>query len=162
MLENINLKDFPQESGVYWLTNENDEIIYVGSSKNIYCRMRQHRSNIKRGYNGNKGKGQKELYQFLQNNFFRVEFEITENYYDLEKKLIEKYLPIFNERVLLFSEEAKKKREKSFDYKQRHVRYVNKLCNYNGAVVKLNTLALRFYRRGIPHCWSEASKYLIT
>ena len=156
MLENIKLKDFPQENGVYWFTNENDEIIYVGSSKNIRGRMGSHRANIKRGYNGNKGKGQKELYQFLQQNNFEVQFEITEKYHDLEKQLVENYKPIFNDRVILFSEEAKKKQGE----KHRN-RYVNKLCNYNGEVLKLNTLAFRFYRAGIPHYWSEASKYVI-
>lgn len=161
VLENINLKDFPQESGVYWFINEDDEIIYVGSAKNIYGRMRGHRASIKRGYNGNKGKGQKELYQFLQQNNFKVQFQITEKYHDLEKQLIEKYLPIFNEKVLLFSKEAKKKREKSLKYKQRHIKYVNKLCNYNGEIIKLGALAFRFYRAGIPHYWSEAGKYLI-
>ena len=161
MVENINLKDFPQESGVYWLIS-NDEIVYVGSSKNIYCRMRGHRSNIKRGHNGTSSPNeQRQLYQFLQSNSFTVQFEITEDYHTLEKQLIEKYKPIFNERIILFSEEAKKQRLKSDKYKRRHKKYVNKLCNYNGEIIKLNALAIRFYRAGIAHCWSEAGKYLI-
>ena len=70
MIENIVLKDFPQKSGVYCFVNMNDEVIYVGSTKNIYDRMRGHRCNIKRGCNGtNSPKEQKNLYKFLQNHF---------------------------------------------------------------------------------------------
>lgn len=156
MLENINLKDFPQESGVYWFLNEDDEIIYVGSSKNIYGRMRGHRANIKRGYNGNKGKGQKELYQFLQQNNFKIQFQITEKYHDLEKQLIEKYLPIFNEKVLLFSKEAKRKRSD-----KHHYNYCRQLVNYNGKVIQLQSLAIYFHMEGIKNSYKEASKYII-
>lgn len=158
MLENINLKDFPQESGVYLFINENDEIIYVGSSKNLYNRIRGHKSCIRKGSHDGK---KQDMYIFLQENQFEVQFQLTEKYADLEKQLMEKHKPIFNERYTPFSEEAKKQRLKSDKYKRRQKKYVNKLCNYNGEIIKLNALAIRFYRAGIAHCWSEAGKYLI-
>jgi len=39
------LEDLPKEAGVYFFYNENDELLYVGKSKNIYKRVNQHFTN---------------------------------------------------------------------------------------------------------------------
>lgn len=172
MIENIALKDFPQKSGVYCFVNMNDEVIYVGSTKNIYDRMRGHRCNIKRGCNGtNSPKEQKNLYKFLQNNEFKVNFQIVENYTDLEKQFIEKYKPIFNELYTPFSEKEKmlmrKKRQNKSRWQHREKRnklvyeYLHQICLYNGEKITLQNLGARFRNRGIPYPYVEAKKYLI-
>ena len=92
MIEDIVLVRFPKEAGVY-LFSSNDEIIYVGSSKNLYMRMMKHRSCIRQGsVHGYK----KDLYQYLQANPFTVEFQMTDNYRQLEQELVEKYNPKYN------------------------------------------------------------------
>ena len=92
MVEDIVLDTFPKESGVY-LFKANDEVIYVGSSNNLYIRMIRHRSRIKQG----SAHGyQQDLYKYLQSNPFTVEFQITDNYIQLEQELVEKYNPIYN------------------------------------------------------------------
>ena len=55
--------------------------------------MMNHRSRIKQG----SAHGYKQdLYQFLQSNPFTVEFQITDNYRQLEQELVEKYNPRYN------------------------------------------------------------------
>ena len=92
MVKNINLRDFPKESGVYWITS-NDEVVYVGSSKNLYHRMIHHRSATNKGINAERNPA---LYEFLQSNQFKVEFQTTDNYKQLEQELIEKHNPRYN------------------------------------------------------------------
>ena len=92
MVEDLVLVRFPKEAGVY-LFSSNDEIIYVGSSKNLYMRMMSHRSCIRQG----SAHGYKQdLYQYLQANPFTVEFQMTDNYRQLEQELVEKYNPKYN------------------------------------------------------------------
>jgi excinuclease UvrABC nuclease subunit len=164
MIENINLKDYPQVSGVYWFIC-NDEIVYIGSSSNLNNRMRSHKSCIRKGSHDGK---KQDMYTFLQENQFEIQFQLTEKYADLEKQLMEKHKPIFNERYTPFSEEAKKARyleqhRRSFyKHKHKHDFYMNQLCNYNGEILKLNALSARFFRQGIHHPCIEAKKYLIS
>ena len=92
MIENIKLDRFPKESGAY-LFKVNEEVIYVGSSKNLYHRMSVHKTAIKQGSeHGYK----QDLYQYLQINPFAVEFQLTDNYRQLEQGLIEQYHPKYN------------------------------------------------------------------
>ena len=117
----INLKDLPKSSGVY-LFKVNEEIIYIGSSKNLYQRMTNHKSCINKGSNG----GHKtDFYQFLQSNQFKVEFQITDNYKQLEQELIEKYNPKYNAFRAFTGCGAEKGRENEYglDY---YYKYHNK------------------------------------
>lgn len=175
MVEDIVLVRFPKESGIY-LFKANDEVIYVGSSKNLHKRMTQHRSSIRKGGNNN-GASKQELYQYLQSNPFTVEFQTTEDYRQLEQKLIEQYNPKYNnlraytgvawngnraeydkEHYQKYKEEKKQYREKNKEQKKQ---YDNQLCLYNGQTLTLCALRERFKRAGIPHPTIEAKKYLI-
>ena len=179
MIQNINLKDFPHSSGVYWIKDVDGVVIYVGSSCNLYNRMKEHRSFIKKGVNSNRNK---DLYQFLQNNQFTVEFTLEENYLQLEEQLIEKYNPKFNCRKAYtgcgsfkeyskqyyeFHKEEKKQHSKEYykshkeEMKQYYNQCNNRLCNFNGETLTLNALSKRFKRLGISHPKLEAKKYLI-
>ena len=166
MIENINLKDYPQASGVYkiiWF----GAVIYVGSSNDLYKRMSHHRGYIKQGSKDGHKKG---FYLFLQNNPFTIDFELTKNYRQREQELINYYEPIYNQNAAftgLSIEDYKKqwydlhKDERKQHDKQYHKQYDNQKCNYNGELLTLSALAKRFARQGIKHPTQEAKKYLI-
>ncbi len=41
-LEGLSFQDFPQSYGVYFMYDEDDKLLYVGKSKNVQNRIRQH------------------------------------------------------------------------------------------------------------------------
>lgn len=167
MVEDIKALDFPQASGVYWFVDKTNNVIYVGSSKNLYKRMGCHRKSIRDGYShSNRKKVQQDLYLFLQQNEFKVKYKLTLDYICLEKHLIKMYNPIFN-KVHYFTDDERRiksiewHKRNNYKYKEKHDEYLNQLCNFNGEVLKLNALSARFRRRGIPRPTQEAKKYLI-
>ena len=165
MVEDIKLYAFPKEAGVY-LFSANEEVIYVGSSKNLYHRMTCHRSCIRQGsVHGYK----QDLYQYLQENPFTVEFQLTDDYRQLEQDLVEKYNPKYNANRAYTgvawngnrSEYGKEYNEKYQYQKQYQSKYINQLCLYEGQVITLHALYQRFWSQGITHPTAEAKKYLI-
>ena len=184
MVEDIKLDRFPKEAGVY-LFKVNEEIIYVGSSNNLYKRMVNHRRYIRKGSaNGYK----QDLYKYLQSNPFIVEFQLTDDYRQLEQELVEKYHPRYNshraytglgnrkgreaeydkERYQKYKEEileqAKQyhKSDKGKESQKKSVnKYNNQLCIYNGEKLKFAALKARFRKAGMPNPTAEAKKYLI-
>lgn len=184
MLENIIAKNFPQESGVYWFTDDKGECLYVGSSKDLYQRMDHHRRSIKKGFSGKNS--QKDLYQFLQQNTFQVQFKLTENYKEEEQELIENYHPKFNklrsftglgqakDRHAAYSKDYYQKfRDEYLECNKKYIRqhkeeidkyqnkYWNQKCEYNGKVLTLAALSRRFQRQGFSNPTLEAKKYLL-
>lgn len=174
MVEDINLKDFPQASGVYKII-WNGSVIYIGSSNDLYQRMVQHRTCIKKGSDHG---GKKGFYLFLQNNPFTVEFELTEKYRQKEQEIIKYYEPIYNERRSFtgcgtakgrvaeymkdYNQRFKEERKQYCEtHKEEMKQYSNQPCNFNGDVLTLNALRMRFKRQGIPHATQEAKKYLL-
>jgi hypothetical protein len=189
MLEDIVLKNFPKESGAYWFIS-NNEVIYVGSSKNLYQRMTIHNCYINKGSNAKKNP---TMYQFLQSKPFTIEFQLTDNYKQLEQELIEKYNPKYNCRKAntglgaregreaeynkeyreKFKEEIKQYREshkedkkqynKQYyeEHKKERKQFLSQLCNYNGETLSLNALSTRFQRKGLSNPTAEAKKYLV-
>ncbi len=174
MVEDIVLCSFPKEAGVY-LFKANDEVIYVGSSNNLYKRMVNHRIYIKQC---SKDGHQQDLYKFLQSNHFAVELQITGDYRQLEQKLIEQYNPKYNSRRANTGCGAFKGREAEYNkqyyesnkqqkkqyresHKQQVKQYQNQLCLYDGQTMTLNALSIRFTRMGIPYPVIEAKKYMI-
>ena len=110
MVEDIKLVRFPKESGVY-LFKVDDEVIYVGSSVNLYMRMAKHISSIRKGSeHGYK----QDLYQFLQKNQFIVEFQLTDSYRQLEQQLVEQYNPKYNSQRAYTGLGASKGREAEY------------------------------------------------
>lgn len=57
--------------------------------------------------------------------------------------------------------ECQKKYQQSDKGKKVHKKYHNQLCSYNGKILTLNALYLRFSRAGIKHPTIEAKKYLL-
>ena len=163
MIENIVLDKLPKKSGAY-LFKTNDEVIYVGSSNNLYKRMVSHRRCIRQG----SSHGYKQdLYQYLQLNSFTVEFQITDNYRQLEQELVEKYNPRYNSHRAYTGLGARKGRVAEYEkeryqkYKEELKQYQNQLCLYNGEIITLNALQIRFRKAGIEHPVKEAKKYII-
>ena len=92
MIENVNLKAFKKEPAVYYFES-NGEVIYVGSSNNLYQRMTKHKTEIKKGSNSESNPA---LYDFLKNNSFTIHFAYTNDYKQEEQKLINQYQPKYN------------------------------------------------------------------
>ena len=166
-IENINLTAFKKQPAVYYFES-NNEIIYVGSSKNLCKRMTEHRNHIKKGSNGGH---QQDFYQFLKDNPFTIHFAYCDDYRELEQQLIEKNNPKYNCRRaftgIAFNgnmAEYQKKYNVSHkeEIKQYKKQYQNQLCSYNGETLTLNALRCRFQRKGISNPTQEAKKYLIT
>ena len=167
MVEDIKLVRIPKEAGAY-LLKINEEVIYVGSSNNLYRRMVSHRRCIRQG----SAHGYKhDLYQYLQLNPFTVEFQITDNYRQLEQELVEKYNPRYNSHRAYTGLGARKGRVAEYEkeryqkykeeLKQYQKQYNNQICCFNNEVLTLATLSMRFIKAGISHPTQEAKKYLI-
>ena len=178
MVEDIKLDVFPKEAGVY-LFRTNEEVIYVGSSKKLYQRMAQHISSIRKG--GDHGH-QQDFYKFLQSNQFTVEFQLTDNYRQLEQKLIEQHHPIYNSRrantglcaykgreteynkewYQKYKEEVSEQAKQYYESKKEQIKQKNnQLCLYEGQTMTLCALSSRFKRQGIDHPTLEVKKYII-
>ena len=122
MVEDIKLDVFPKESGVY-LFSTNEEVIYVGSSKNLYHRISVHKTAIKKGSeHGYK----QDLYNYLQSNKFTVEFKTTDNYRQLEQEFIEKYHPKYNSHRAYTGLGARKGRVAEYE-KERYQKYKDEI-----------------------------------
>ena len=157
--------------GVYRITNTVTNDFYIGSSKDIKKRWREHKwpSTWKR-YKDN------PMYQdMIKYGTDKFVFEILEEVEsdklkETEQQFIEKLQPTYNnrnasgwdtERYKECQKEYKKEYNKSDKFKNYHKEYYSQLCLYNGETLTLHALSLRFRRRGIPHPTLEAKKYLI-
>lgn len=102
---------------------------------------------------------------------------MTDNYKKMEQELIEHFEPIYNE-IVAYTGLTEKEYSKQWDeahieernqyfkqycenHKNERDQYLNQKCKYNGELITLNTLAVRFFRQGISHPVIEAKKYLI-
>lgn len=79
-LQNFSFEDFPETYGLYFMYAENNELLYVGKSKNIRSRLRQHFKMFK---------GEKRE-KSLKSEVVRVEF--LECFHDLPTSLLELHL----------------------------------------------------------------------
>ena len=177
MVEDIKLDRFSKEAGVY-LFKTGNEVIYVGSSNNLYKRMTNHISSIRQGSDhGHK----QDLYQYLQSNPFVVEFQITNDYKQLEQQLVEQHHPKYNsrraytglawngnkaeynrERYQKYKEQILDQKKQYYEsHKEQRKQYDNQLCLYNGETLTLCALRQRLRRMGISHSTIEAKKYLL-
>ena len=162
-------------SAVYKITNTATGDFYIGSSKNIEKRWREHKcpSTWKKYPN-------KQLYKDMQKySVKKFEFQILEevepeSLKETEQQFIETLKPTYNsnnangwdiERKKEYLKEYYKEYQKSDKYKEYQKEYKNEynnqLCSYNGEVLKLCALSMRFQRAGIAHPTAEAKKYII-
>ena len=166
-------------SAVYKITNTVTGDFYIGSSKNVKSRWREHKkpSTWKRLPNN-------QLYQDMQkyglDKFdFQVIAEVEEgSLKEAEQQFIETLKPTYNninakgldvERRKKYCKEYEKEYQKEYkksdkgkeSNKKARNKYNNQLCYYNGENLTLNALSSRFYKAGIEHPTQEAKKYLL-
>ena len=158
-------------SGIYKITNTITGDFYIGSSKDVKRRWREHKSpsRWKRCQNN-------PLYQdFQKYGVDKFEFQViaeveVDKLKEKEQEFIEMLNPTYNnrnadgfdiERYKESQKEYQKEYQKSDKRKEYKKKYQSQLCFYNGETLTLNALRCRFKRRGIPHPVIEAKKYLL-
>ena len=163
-------------SGIYKITNTITGDFYIGSSKNINRRWREHKwkSTWKQHPNN-------PMYLDMQKyGLDKFDFQVIaevelDKLKEAEQQFIEKLHPTYNnyrangldiERKKEYQKEYQKS-EKYKEYQKSNKRkkakkeYQNQLCLYNGETLTLGALRMRFKRQGIPHPTIEAKKYLL-
>ena len=154
-------------SGVYKITNTITGDFYIGSSKNVKQRWRDHKkpSRWKRYPNN-------QLYQDMQKyGVDKFAFEIIAEVEvgklkETEQEFIETLKPTYNSNRangwnIERYKEYQKEYEKSDKRKKYKKQYNNQLCSYNGQTLTLSALRKRFWRKGISNPTAEAKKYLL-
>ena len=166
-------------SGVYKIENTVTGDFYIGSSKDVKRRWREHKKpsvwNIYSKY---------PLYLDMQKygieNFeFTILCEVQPRQLTvMEQKMIKELCPTYNKNNAYVIGERRgrednieymkihRQSEKGKEYNRNQARkdmkkYRNQLCSYKGEVITLGTLSARFRRVGIKNPTLEAKKYLI-
>lgn len=151
-------------SAVYQIINTVTGDRYVGSSKNVKRRWRQHKYPSVW-----KNRSNSLIYQDFQKygveNFrFQILAPVMPEYLkQVEQEFIEMLKPTYNNYRAKGSDtkEAARKYFKTNKGKEALNKYQNQLCSYNGELLRLSTLASRFCNAGIEHPTLEAKKYLL-
>ena len=166
-------------SGIYKITNTITGDFYIGSSKDIKRRWREHKCTSKWNEQPNS-----QLYQDMQKyGVDKFVFEIIAeveagSLKEKEQKFIELLKPAYNDRNANgldierckkynkeYQKEYNKEYKKSDKFKESHRKannkYYSQLCFYNGQTLTLSALRTRFKKLGIEHPVIEAKKYLI-
>ena len=158
-------------SAVYKITNTVTNDFYIGSSKDVKRRWRDHKCQSR----WNKYPNNLMYIDMKNYGTDKFEFEILaevepEKLKETEQKFIETLKPTYNScNAKGLNIERRKKAKKEYEktdkrkkYKKEHDnKYYNQLCYYNGQTLTLNALRTRFQRAGIPHPQLEAKKYLL-
>ena len=145
-------------SAVYKIINTVTGDFYVGSSKDVKLRWKQHkRLSVWKKHANN------PMYQDMKKfGVDKFEFHILEeiesgNLKDKEQQFIETLKPTYN------NNNAKGLDVKRYieTHRKASNNYENQLCCYNNEVLTLSALSMRFIKAGIEHPTLEAKKYLI-
>ena len=153
--------------GIYKITNTITGDFYIGSSKNVKRRWREHKFPSRWREHPNS-----QLYldmnKYGLDKFdFQILAEVEPDYLKvIEQQFIETLKPAYNQMNakgldVERRKEYKKEYEKSDKRKKAKKEYNNQLCFYNGEKLTLCALATRFQKAGIPHPQIEAKKYLL-
>ena len=158
-------------SGIYKITNTITGDFYIGSSKDVKRRWKDHKWPSTWNNQPNN-----PLYQDMQKyGLDKFEFQILEEaeieqLKETEQKFIETLKPTYNsnnakglniERQKKSNKEYEKTDKRKKSHKKAQKKYYNQLCSYNGENITLNALQARFSRAGIEHPVKEAKKYLL-
>ena len=170
--------------GIYKITNPVTGDFYIGSSKDIKRRWREHKWPSRWNECPNNPMYLDMQKYGLDKFDFQVLEEVEESFLkEKEQYFIETLKPTYNSnRANGFDferyKETKKEYQQSDEYKKSHRKannkykksdkykeylkqYQNQLCSYNGQTLTLNALSIRFWRQGISNSSAEAKKYLI-
>ena len=142
-------------SAVYKIMNEVTGDFYIGSSKNVRRRWKEHKSpSVWKQHPNNPM--YKDMQKYGVDKFmFQILVPVMPEYLtQVEQEFIKMLNPTYNNN-----------NAKGWDVEKRKEasrKYYSKLCEYNGETLTLNALTCRFKRMKIPHAMLEAKKYLIT
>ena len=145
-------------SGVYKITNTVTGDFYIGSSKDVKKRWKQHKKSSVWKYYPNNPMYQDMKKYGVENFDFQILEEVEiDKLKESEQQLIEKMHPTYNSYNAngLDINRYKKSHRKASN------KYNNQLCCYNNEKMTLAALSTRFRRAGIKNPTIEAKKYLI-
>ena len=162
-------------SAVYKITNTVTGDFYIGSSKDVRRRWREHK--WKSTWNKCPNNPMYiDMKKYGVDNFaFEILAEVEiEKLKETEQEFIETLKPTYNDRnangfdferhkeTNRKANRKYKKTDKGKQYQKEYQKqYYNQLCVYNGQTLTLNALSTRFRRMGIDHPTLEAKKYII-
>ena len=154
-------------SGVYKITNTITGDFYIGSSKNVKQRWRDHKKPSTWNDNPNNPMYVDMRKYGVDKFVFEILAEVEEDKLkETEQKFIETLQPTYNscnakglniERY----KEYHKEYNKSDKGKESQKKYEKQLCFYNGETLTLSALRKRFWRQGLSNPSAEAKKYLV-
>lgn len=158
-------------SGIYKIINTITGDFYIGSSKDIKRRWIEHKC-PSRWKNNPNNPMYLDMQKYGTDKFiFEILAEVkSESLKEVEQQLIENLKPTYNnnrasgwdiERYKEGNKEYQQSEKCKKHQKEYYKEYHNQLCQYNGEVLTLRALYLRFYRAGIEHPTIEAKKYLV-
>ena len=150
-------------SGVYKITNTATNDFYIGSSKDVKRRWKEHKCPSVWNECPNN-----PMYLNMQEyGVEKFEFEILEevepeHLKETEQQFIETLKPTYNNyNAKGLNIDKYKEYQKSDKRKEYQKEYKNQLCCYNGETLTLNALSSRFQRAGVEHPTLEAKKYIL-
>ena len=154
-------------SGIYKIINTVTGDFYIGSSKNVNRRWACHKC-LSTWNECPNNPMYIDMQKYGLDNFsFQILEEVeSEHLKETEQQFIETLKPTYNnynakgfniERYKDYQKSDKRK-EYQKDYRKE---YQNQLCSYNGEILTLCALSMRFYRAGVEHSAKEAKKYII-
>ena len=148
--------------GVYKITNTVTGDFYIGSSKNVKRRWKNHKSpSIWKKCPNNPMYLDMKKYG-LDYFVFEILEEAEETHLkEKEQQFIDLLKPTYNSNNAKGLDIDKYKEYKKEYQKEYRKKYYNQLCCYNNETLTLNALYSRFYRAGIEYPTLEAKKYLI-
>ena len=157
--------------GIYKITNTVTNDFYIGSSKDVKHRWRDHKRPSMRKKHPN-SQLYKDFQKYgLENFIFEVLEEVApEKLREKEQQFIETLKPTYNsnrakgcdiERYREYQMEYYKSDKGKETQRKASNKYNNQLCFYEGEYLTLCALRTRFRRKGIDHPQIEAKKYLI-
>ena len=150
-------------SGIYKITNTMTKDFYIGSSKNIKKRWKDHKSPSRWNEHPNC-----PMYQdFQKYGVDKFELEILAeveigSLKEVEQQFIKALNPTYNQvNAKGLDIDKRKEYEKNDKCKEYRKEYRNQLCFYNNETITLAALSMRLMRQGIEHPVIEAKKYLL-
>ena len=166
--------------GIYKITNKVTGDFYIGSSKDVKRRWKEHKCQSKWNEQPNnpmyldmqKYGTDKFVFEILE----ILEVVEPEHLKETEQQFIEKLKPTYNnyrasgcdfERYKEYQKEYQieyyqQNHEKRKEYQKEYQKeYDSQLCCYNGELLTLCALRARFRKAGIKHSAKEAKKYLL-
>lgn len=149
-------------SGVYMLLNNITGNFYIGSSKNIVERQKQHFTSSTTNMPYSNKVLYEDIHKYGKDNFTFIILEECSNIKEVEQQYIDYLCPSYNIGIAKAYNNKQSRyyidnKEKITKYKKD---YYNHTCIYNGEKISFRALARQFTKLGIPRPYSTAKKYI--